>query len=78
MSQWGSDGLRERLVSYCTLKKYKTKTKRWIGIGKDVLDDSWFVNEFVYIDFPWESDPRMDELLKKYPFISAGKPHVDN
>ena len=78
MSQWGSDGLRERLVSYCTLKKYKTKTKRWIGIGKDVLDDSWFVNEFVYLDFPWESDPRMDELLKKYPFISAGKPHVDN
>jgi len=68
MTQCGREGLSESLYSYCLMKKYQTKTKRWIGIGRDVLDDKWFVNEFLFLDFPWKNDPRMDELLEKYPF----------
>ena len=64
VAQCGRDGLRESLGPYCAMKKYQTKTKRWIGIGRDVLDDEWFVNEFVNLDFPWKSNPKMDELLK--------------
>lgn len=78
MTQCGREGLKERLSSYCAIKKYQTKTRRWIGIGKDVLDDEWFVNEFLYLDFPWESDPRMDELLKTYPFKRKGETCVDD
>ena len=78
MTQCGREGLRERLGSYCAMKKYQTKTRRWIGIGRDVLDDEWFVNEFLYLDFPWKSDPRMDELLKIYPFKRKGETCVDD
>ncbi len=78
ITQCGRKGLREGLDSYCVMKKYQMKTKRWIGIGRDVLDDEWFVNEFVYLDFPWKSNPKMDELLKKYPFKRKGETCVDN
>jgi len=78
ITQCGRERLKERLSSYCAIKKYQTKTRRWIGIGKDVLDDEWFVSEFLYLDFPWESDPRMDELLKTYPFKRKGETCVDD
>jgi len=78
VTQCGREGLRERLGTYCAMKKYQTKTRRWIGIGRDVLDDEWFVNEFLYLDFPWKSDPRMDELLKIYPFKRKGETCVDD
>jgi hypothetical protein len=68
MTQCGREELRERLGFYCALKKYQTKTKRWIGIGRDVLDDEWLVNEFFYLDISWKSDPKMDELLMEFPF----------
>ncbi len=67
MTQYGRKGLKDRLISYCAIKKYQTKTKRWIGLGRDVSDDEWFINEFVFLDFPWKRDRKMDELLKKYP-----------
>lgn len=67
MTQFGRYGLIKRLGSYCVAKKYQTKKRRWIGIGRDVLDQSWFVNAFIYLDVPWKSDAKMDELLKKYP-----------
>jgi len=63
VAQCGRDGLRESLGSYCAMKKYQTKTKKWIGLGRDILDDEWLVNEFVYLDFPWKNNPKMDELL---------------
>jgi len=78
VTQCGREGLRERLGTYCAMKKYQTKTRRWIGIGRDVLDDEWFVNEFLYLDFPWKSDPKMDELLKIYPFKRKGETCVDD
>ena len=68
MTQCGREELRERLGFYCALKKYQTKTKRWIGIGRDALDDEWLVNEFFYLDILWKSDPKMDELLIEFPF----------
>ena len=68
MTQCGREGLKEMSATFCAIKKYQTKTKRWIGIGRDVLDNEWFVNEFVYLDFPWRKDPLMDKLLKMYPF----------
>ena len=67
MTLVGRDGLRERLGSYCAMKKYQTKTKKWLGLGRDVLDDKWFVNEFAFFNFPWEHNPKMDELLHAFP-----------
>lgn len=67
MTQCGSDELKEKLNSYCMMKKYQTKTKKWIGIGRDVLNNEWFVTHFVYLAFPWKSDSKMDDLLRDYP-----------
>lgn len=71
MTQCGRERLTAKLGTYCAVKKYQTKTKRWIGIGSDVLDNEWFVNEFAYFDFPWISDAVMDEVIKEYPFIKG-------
>jgi len=67
MTLVGRPGLRERLGSYCTMKKYQMRTKKWIGIGRDILDDKWYVNEFAYLNYPWKHDPDMDKLLRAYP-----------
>jgi len=67
MTQVGRDVLQERLGSYCTMKKYQTKTKRWLGLGRDIQDDRWFVNEFAYLKYPWKHDTKMDELLRAFP-----------
>ena len=56
------------------MQKYKSKTKRWIGIGRDVSDDKWYVNEFAYLDFVYEYTLKMEDLLKKYPFKENKKP----
>jgi hypothetical protein len=66
MTKFGRDGLKESLAGYCAIKKYQTKTKRWIGIGRDVSNDDWFANEFVYLDFPWKGDSEMDNVLEKF------------
>jgi len=50
MTQYGQEELRKRLYTYCAEKKKQTKTKRWIGLGKDVLDNERFVSEFVYLN----------------------------
>ncbi|MGA2362979.1 MAG: hypothetical protein ABSG73_11035 [Candidatus Aminicenantales bacterium] len=72
MAQAGRDVLREHLGSYCTMKKYQTKTKIWLGLGRDVQDDRWFVNEFVYLKYPWKHEDKMDELLRAFPMKDKG------
>ncbi len=65
--------LRERLGSYCTIKKYQMKARRWIGIGRDVSDERWYVNEFAFLDNPWEHNSKMDKLLRVFPMRDKGK-----
>lgn len=71
VTQCGKNGLTEKLVSYCQMKKYETKRRKWLGIGRDTSDDEWLVNEFVYLDFPWKPDAKADELVNKYLHPSA-------
>ena len=45
--------------------------------------DNYFIGKvgfsvFLYLDFPWKSDPKMDELLKIYPFKRKGETCVDD
>lgn len=67
MTVVGRLGLRERLGSYCVMKKYKSRTRKWIGMARDVLDERWYVNEFAYFDYPWKHDFNMDKLLQSFP-----------
>lgn len=66
--QIGRDGLAEKLGAYCQLKKYQTKTRRWLGLGIDIFDRQWPVNEFVFLDRAWERDQEIEGLLHEFPF----------
>jgi len=70
LASFGRLGLREKLSSYCHLKKYKEKKYRWLGFGRDVSDSDWFINEFVVLDYPWKRDGVLDRIAREYP--SAG------
>lgn len=54
------------LPSYCYIKKYQTKSKKWIGFGIDITDTNFFVNIFCYMDNEWEQTKADDELLQKF------------
>jgi hypothetical protein len=64
-SQVGRNKLREDLFSFCNLKKYDNKSRKWIGLGVDITDMIYFVNEFIFLDFPWKKDPEIEALVKK-------------
>lgn len=72
MTQCGRSGFAEKLYSYSAMKKYRTKTKRWIGMGRDVLDNGYLINDIIWLDFAWEYDASIEDLIKKhYPFIKG-------
>jgi hypothetical protein len=68
MSQCGRQSLEKKLVSYCVMKKYQQKVRRWLGMGRDILDNDWYINEFLYIDSEWKYDEEMEKGLKNCSF----------
>lgn len=61
----GRQDLQKKLIEISTIVKYKFKTRVWLGIGKDVDDNDWFMNDFLYIESEWAMDPDMDKLVNK-------------
>ena len=55
-----------RLQSYCQLKKYQLRFKRWVAIGSHVLLPG-LVQFWGFVDTPWEYDAEMEELIKVLP-----------
>jgi hypothetical protein len=58
------DGLKEKVIFDATLKKYKHKCSKWLCMGRDVTDDQYLVNEFVYLEFKWQYDPKLEQATK--------------
>lgn len=56
----------QRLTTHCELRKYATKANGWHGllINPDTLDIMASVGSCE----PWVFDPKMDELVKQWPF----------
>ncbi len=63
-SQVGRENLLNHLASFCELKKYQIKSDSWIGLGIDILDSDYFVNEYYFDDEKWRKEPRKEKLLK--------------
>ncbi len=63
-SQIGREELAEKLVVYCTLKKYQCKSNLWIGLGINVLDDSYLINEYFFDNSKWRRDSKKERTLK--------------
>lgn len=59
------EGLHDRLFHYCRLKKYDQKIDRWIGIGKNISDNEWFVDQLIYLNDKWEEDPETDKIISE-------------
>jgi len=58
------DGLRNSVLLESTLKKYKHKRAKWLGMGRDVTDNQFLVNEFAYLEYDWKYDPEMEEATR--------------
>lgn len=62
--------LQVDLMTYCQLKKYQCKCRRWVGIGKLATSGNC-LDEAIVIDAEWEQDDEMDsavaELLAPLP-----------
>lgn len=56
--------LDKRLEGYCVMKKYQTKSDRWIGLSCVSDSDSWI---YSYLSFnePWEYDDALDRLVRE-------------
>lgn len=54
-------GLQDRVLGEAVLKKYRYKPSVWLGLGRDVSDDHYLVNEFVYLEYDWKYDPKIEE-----------------
>jgi hypothetical protein len=55
-----------RLQSYCQLKKYQLRRKRWVAIGSHVRLPG-LVQFWGFVDAPWEYDAETEELIKVLP-----------
>lgn len=62
ISQYGRQGLKEKLIVYSDLMKYKTRVNKWIAIGKDVTDKEWYINEIIY----WKYDKEMESITGQF------------
>ena len=63
LSIWSREMLRQEVVSWGGLKKYKYKKRRWLSLGKAIQDSRFIVNEFCYLNFDWKPDREADALL---------------
>ena len=58
--------LRQQLLILCTMSKYKSKAKKWVGIAKDASDSEWPANLFLYTESEWIQDDEMDKVIETY------------
>jgi len=65
VANYGRPGLREINIGMSTAKQYKHKKKRWFGLGRDVTDSDFLVNEFCFIEQPWKHDKNLERIAGK-------------
>ena len=54
--------IRKELRNRCIMKKYETKSFKCIGLGNDINDNEYLINDILYMEAKWI----YDELLEKY------------
>ncbi|SDA16527.1 hypothetical protein SAMN05216315_10811 [Nitrosospira sp. Nsp18] len=60
---------RKGLQNYTLANKYDLKLPKCIGVSIADDVDGWYAVEWLYVEFPWEQDAEMEELLRtNYPF----------
>lgn len=63
----GVDELEDILVAICELRKYMSKSDRWVGIGYVIDGSNQWVHRVFYSDAPWAKNPKMDKRLEEAP-----------
>jgi len=63
-SQIGRENLLNHLSLFCELKKYQARSDTWLGLGIDVLDPKFFINEFFFDGEKWEKDSEIETTLE--------------
>jgi hypothetical protein len=65
MADVDRERLQRSLLSYCQLKKYQCRCRRWVGIGKLASSENW-VDEAIVIEVEWEQDDDMDTAVAEF------------
>jgi len=65
VANYGRMGLRDINIGMSVTKKYRHRKQMWLGLGRDVTDARYLVNEFCFIDEPWAFDARMQRLASR-------------
>lgn len=53
----------EKLITYCKLRKYDTKSIQWLGMLNVVDDNSNIINDYCYLEGQYEYDTDMEKLM---------------
>ncbi|MEW6087256.1 MAG: SEC-C metal-binding domain-containing protein [bacterium] len=56
-------GLRNKLLAFCKLRKYKSKGSVWIGFGS-LEDSNNMIDVVVFNEQPWKYNKKLDEASK--------------
>lgn len=60
---------RNGLQNFTLAHKYELKLPKCIGVSIADDSDGWFTAEWCYVEFPWEKDIYLEQLLRdSYPF----------
>lgn len=67
VTTFGREKLKESLYAYSCLKNKDSEKSKWLGFGRDVSDPKYIINEFLYIEDPYNEliDDNTLSLLKK-------------
>jgi hypothetical protein len=65
VSKFGRDDLQDTNSGMAILKKYKHRKDKWVGLGRDVSDKDYLVNEFVCVEKKWEHDSKLEPLANQ-------------
>ncbi len=71
MASKDKDELFEKLLSYCTAKKYQAKRNQWVGISKDITDKENDFKQVIFLDGEWVYDAELEKMSKTLPKIKA-------
>lgn len=54
-----------KLINMCAVKKYELKAKQWIGLGRDVKDNGFEVNDICFMEGEYTYDEELEKAVAK-------------
>ena len=75
-SHYGDHFLQESIITYGKIKKYETKTPKWVALGANAdPGDPWLINN-AFLDLnPFKKDIQMEKIVSEFLKSKKIEPH---